>query len=365
MTNPLAPYHNPDARDWRSEPGESALTFHRSMPGYAPTRLIEVPELARELGVASVHVKEESARFGLPAFKMLGASYAISRVLSLRYAASTAALSLAELRAALAAHPPVELIAATDGNHGRAVARTARLLGLASRIFFPGDISPQAKAAIASEATRAIEVDHAYDAVVAVAREASEAAGDSAVLIQDTAWPGYEEIPAWIVAGYSTLLVEAGAQLAAPPDIVAVPTGVGSLLQAAVQHYRCGATHPSVLAVEPEAAAPVLASLHAGRMTSIETAPTIMAGLNCGTPSALAWPVLAAGLDRAVAVTDAEAARALGGLAAYGIDAGPCGAAGLAGIRALARHDRLDQRATVLLVSTEGRAANPLPEERS
>jgi diaminopropionate ammonia-lyase len=379
------PYRNPGARDWRTEPVAGVAGFHRSLPGYAVTRLVPVPGLARELGVRRVFVKEEASRLGLPAFKVLGASYAVSRALSERYGAGGGrALPLDELRAAAAGHDPVELIAATDGNHGRAVARFARLLGLPSRIFFPAGLSAAASSALAAEATEVVELDRSYDGVVLAAQQAAEGAGNAALLIQDTSWPGYEQIPQWITDGYATLFHEAGEQLAAagagPPGLVAVPVGVGSLAHAAVRHYRsdgapggaagsaagsaavgAAPAAPTVLSVEPANAPAVLSSLHAGRAVTVPTAPTIMAGLNCGTPSASAWPTLRAGLDAAVTVTDGEAAQAVRDLEAAGVDAGPCGAAALAGVRALARTGPLAADTTVLLLSTEGRAANPLP----
>jgi diaminopropionate ammonia-lyase len=368
------PYRNPGARDWRTEPAAGVAGFHRSLPGYAVTRLVPVPGLARELGVRRVFVKEEASRLGLPAFKVLGASYAVSRALSERYGAGGGrALPLDELRAAAAGHDPVELIAATDGNHGRAVARFARLLGLPSRIFFPAGISAAASSALAAEATEVVELDRSYDGVVLAAQQAAESAGDAALLVQDTSWPGYKQIPQWITDGYATLFHEAGEQLAAAgagsPGLVAVPVGVGALAHAAVRHYRSGgppggaggSAPPTVLSVEPANAPAVLSSLHAGRAVTVPTAPTIMAGLNCGTPSASAWPALRAGLDAAVAVTDGEAAQAVRDLEAAGVDAGPCGAAALAGVRALARTGPLGADTTVLLLSTEGRAANPLP----
>jgi diaminopropionate ammonia-lyase len=117
-----------------------------------------------------------------------------------------------------------------------------------------------------------------------------------------------------------------------------------------------------VLSVEPANAPAIISSLHAGRAVTVPTAPTIMAGLNCGTPSATGWPMLQAGLDAAVTVTDGEAARAVRDLQAAGVDSGPCGAAALAGVRALARTGALTADTAVLLLSTEGRAANPLPE---
>ncbi|WP_173921623.1 diaminopropionate ammonia-lyase [Agromyces sp. Marseille-P2726] len=367
-----APYWKPAARAWRTDSPSGVVEFHRSLPGYGPTPLVEVSDLAVELGVGRVFVKDESSRLGLPAFKILGAAYAISRALSARVGSPDRALPLDDLREALSADRPVPLVAATDGNHGRAVAHTARLLGLPAQIWFPDTLSAEAKEAIADEGAETVELAIPYDDVVAAARRAAEHTGTGAVLIQDTAWPGYAQVPQWIVDGYSTLFEEADAQLAAAgvdeAGLVAVPVGVGSLAQAAVHHYRSAEPAPIVLSVEAEAAPPIIESLHAGRLVSVRTSYTVMSGLNCGTPSDIAWPVLAAGLDAAVTVGEEEAVRAVHDLEALGIDSGPCGAATLAGVRALladARpRDDLGPDATVLLLSTEGRLANPLPAGR-
>ena len=242
----IAPYENPDARHWRTSPMPDVTRFHESLPGYAQTRLIDAPSIASELGVARVFIKEESSRLGLPAFKVLGAAYAISRALSARLGRDEA-LPLDELRGRVDAS---RLVAATDGNHGRAVARVARLLGLPATIFTPSAITEAAKAAIEAEGAERVEMDAGYDDVV---RAAAASVDDDAVLIQDTSWEGYEQIPAWIVDGYSTLLVEAdrqGADAGAPAfDIVLVPVGVGSLAEAVVRHYRSGPSAPSVVSV--------------------------------------------------------------------------------------------------------------------
>lgn len=349
-------YENDGARAWRTSPAPDVTRFHESLPGYAPTRLVEVPALADELGVARVFVKEESSRLGLPAFKVLGASYAVARALSARLGHDEA-LPLEQLRGAT---PGVRLVAATDGNHGRAVAHLARLLGLPATIFTPVAITQAAKDAIEAEGARRVEVDAGYDDVV---RAAAASVDDDAVLVQDTSWDGYEQIPGWIVDGYSTLLVEADRQArdaaARPFDVVFVPVGVGSLAEAVVRHYRSGDSAPSVVSVEPTAAPALLASLRAGGIVTVPTSPTIMAGLNCGTPTEAGWPTLRDGVDRAVTVTDAEAARAVRDLAGLGVDAGPCGASTLAGARVIGP---LPPDATLLLLSTEGRSANPLPE---
>ncbi len=201
----------------------------------------------------------------------------------------------------------------------------------------------------------------------AVARAAADAAKSGAALVQDTAWDGYTEIPGWIVEGYATLFSEIDTQLgAATPDLVVVPVGVGSLAQAAVTHYRRAGLHhvPAVLSVEPDTAACVLASQR-DQLTSVGTGTTIMAGLNCGTPSQLAWPVLRDGLDAACAVTDAEARNAARDLAGHGVAAGPCGAASLAAMRVTLDHDArraqlgIDDTSLVVLLMTESTTANP------
>jgi diaminopropionate ammonia-lyase len=183
-------------------------------------------------------------------------------------------------------------------------------------------------------------------------------------------------VPRWIVEGYGTLLTEVDKQFAERglpgPDLVSVPVGVGSLAQAVVTHYRRderglggtrGGRAPAVLAVEPETAAGVLASLHAAALRSVPTAGTVMAGLNCGTPSSLAWPVLAGGLDAAIAVPDRLATAAGADLGRLGVRSGPSGAAALAGVRAAltgpgagARRAGLEvtTSSVVLLLSTEG-----------
>src|SRR5215471_16946077 len=275
MSGMMSWYCSPAARDWTGPSAPcDAYAFHRSLQGYAPTPLVPVPAIAAELGVGRVLVKDESSRLGLPAFKILGASWACRQVLDRR--------------------PGATLVSATDGNHGRAVARMAAHFGVEATVFVPGVMLPEAAARIAGEGAQVVSVNGGYDAAV---RRAAEFAGaqPGRALVQDTAWDGYGQVPAWIVEGYQTLLQEVGAQLDGAPDLVVVPVGVGSLAEAVVRHYRRpGAAHPRVLLAEPDTAACVLASLTADRPVTVPTAATVMAGLNCGTVSASAWPVLRA-----------------------------------------------------------------------
>jgi diaminopropionate ammonia-lyase len=344
--------------------------FHASMPGYRPTALVGLPGVAAEVGVGEVWVKDESDRFGLPAFKILGASWAVNLALSARAGFGGPAGSLEELRGRVAGSG-VTLVTATDGNHGRGVARMARHIGARARVYLPEGAASAAADAITGEGADVVQTDLVYDEVVQLARRSVEGRADD-VLIQDTSWPGYEDVPRWIVDGYATLFAEVDDQIDGGIDLVAVPTGVGSLLQAALQHYRSArrADRPAVLAVEPESAACVTASLAAGRPVTVDTsAPTIMAGLNCGSVSEIAWPVIAAGLDAGVAVRDDQTRAALTDLHAAGLQVGPCGAAALAGLRAAAGDPELADtlglgpRSVVVLISTEGIAANPVPTD--
>ena len=367
-----------DARGWTCEaPDDDAAAFHRALPGYAPTPLVEAPALAAELGVGRLFVKDESARFDLRAFKYLGASWAGFRAVAAR-TGYTGPATLEGLRSFLApaapggdAGPrfgPLTLITATDGNHGRAVARTARLLGLPARVYVPKGVPDVVIDRINAEGALLTVIDADYDGTVMAARAEAESAAAGAVaeagalagatggdappsgggmLIQDTAWDGYELVPSWIVAGYETLFAEIDAQLAAAgaapfgggrAGLISVPVGVGSLAQAAVAHYRRSglprAERPLLLSVEPDTAACVLRSLADGELASVPTAATVMNGLNCGTPSSIAWPYLRDGLDAAIAVTDADAQEAVAALSSAGVTAGPSGAAGYAGLRA-------------------------------
>ncbi|MFI9384553.1 pyridoxal-phosphate dependent enzyme [Kutzneria sp. NPDC052558] len=336
-------YRRPEARRWRCSPApDQPWDFHRLLPGYAPTPLIDVPKLAAEFGVGRVLVKDESTRLGLPAFKVLGASWGVRQALV--GFDPDGPVTLDGLRS-LVAGRGIRLVTATDGNHGRAIAHFARLLRVSATVFVPTHVAPHAVDAIRAEGAEVVRVDGTYDEAC---REAAAADG---VLVQDTAWDGYEAIPAAIVDGYSTLFREITEQ----PSLVAVPMGVGSFAQAAVRHYRSTPGEVSLLGVEPSAAPCVLSSLDAGRLVTVDTTDTVMAGLNCGTPSSTAFPDLLAGLDTAVAVSDEETRQAVADLGELGVNAGPSGAATLAGVRAARHVLDVPVDGVIVLVCTEGR----------
>jgi diaminopropionate ammonia-lyase len=333
------------------DPVIGAAQFHRRLPGYAPTRVVDAPRLAAELGLAALTVKDESRRLGLPSFKILGASWAVYRLLVGRLGHEPEWQDLDELRAALGPLGPLTLVAATDGNHGRAVAHMAHLLGYAARILVPAGTAPARIAAIESEGAPVTVVDGTYDDAV---RASAALAANDVLVVSDTSWDGYIEVPRTVIEGYTTIFSEIDEQLAdAPPEVVVVPMGVGALAAAVVRHYAARAT---IIVVEPLSAACGLHSAEAGRPVEVPGPhDSIMAGLNCGMVSIIAWPTVSAGADVFVAVDDAAAESAMRDLDALGVVAGETGAAALAGLRAAvdAGVPDIAQR-RVLVLCTEG-----------
>ena len=339
------------------------LDFHRGLPGYAATPLHALPGLAAALGIGRLMVKDESQRFGLEAFKALGASWAVQR--------------LRENRPG-----PMTVTTATAGNHGRAVAWAARRLGCEAVVFIPAQAAPSRIEKIRAEGARVELVQGSYDEAVARAEEAGRRHGWQ--VVADIGYPGYLEIPRLIAEGYATLFEETADQLArdggGEPDLVLIQAGVGSLLHAAVDHFRGLTRQPLLVAVEPWQSDPhfVSAGSPGGEPTvSPGAQDSIMAGLNCAEVSLSAWPTNRRGVNMFLVIEDRHAAEAMRRLARPvpgdpAIVAGESGAAGLGGLLALLRepalgpareHLRLGPPSRVLVVNTEG-ATDPVGYER-
>lgn len=365
-----------------------ARKFHATLPGSAPTPLVALPNLARRLGLRGIFVKDESHRFGLEAFKGLGSSWAVARILGQRLGLPPEALSLQALRQGRGRLGELTFVSATDGNHGRGLAWAARLLGHRARIFMPAGASAARVAAIRAQGAECVVTDFAYDD--AVRHAAAHACQVGGILVQDTAWEGYEEIPSWIMEGYGTLALETAEQLAGLqeagdgggwPSHVFLQAGVGSFAAAMLATLgaalaRAGKPLPTFVSVEPHAADCVFRSLRAGDekpRTCPGNLETLMAGLSCGEVSTLAWPILRAGLAAACALPDELARVGMRLLARpLGLDravvSGESGAVGAgllhwlmlpeAGAETVAAQARealgLGREARVLLISTEG-----------
>lgn len=362
---PAAPtiLRNPLRGDGVHSPAlDSVWAFHRRMPAYQATTLFDCPDLARRHGVARVLVKAETQRLGLPSFKILGASWATYRALCdhLGFEPEPWA-NINELARRLAYLRPFELAAATDGNHGRAVAFMARLLGLGCRIYVPAGTAHARIHAIQNEGAAVTVIDGDYDDAVAAS---ARVAGPRCLVISDTSWPGYEVTPQRVIEGYSTIFHEIDHALVASgiawPDALVVPVGVGALMAAAVGHVRrdgAAAQHCTLIGVEPADANCLLASAAAGGPVHVPGPHrSIMAGLNCGLPSPVAWPTVSRGVDWFCAIDDDRARQAMRELAAAGVVAGETGAASLGGLSLLrsAGDEVVGPDATVLLLVTEG-----------
>lgn len=269
---------------------QGAWRFHHALEDYGPTPLVRLNGLAEELGLGGVFVKDESHRFGLNAFKGLGGIYALSRAVA-RELGLPAEVTLEELQA-----PSVQkevrnmvFVTTTDGNHGRGVAWAARKLGCEAHVYLPAGSAPaRAQAILDAGAVEARVLPLGYDDAVRYAAQQAQEKGWT--LIQDTSWPGYEEIPTWIVQGYTTLAREAADQLAEAgvdrPTHVFLQAGVGAMAGGVLGYLadRYGAQAPVFAVVEPENVAGIYASAQAGDgqpHPAQGPGETIMAGQHC------------------------------------------------------------------------------------
>lgn len=355
---------------------EQVQHFHQSFPQYAPTPLRNLSAMAQELSLGGVYVKDESYRFGLNAFKVLGGSYAIARTIARLTGKPMEQmtfdyLSGAELQQIL---PPTTFYTATDGNHGRGVAWAARQLGQRAVVRMPKGTSQSRLENIRKEgATVTIEDMNYDDCVRLAASEAMQHPGS--VLMQDTAWPGYEEIPGWIMQGYGTMAAEAAQQLEeyACPSHVFVQAGVGSLAGAIAGYFagRYPQHPPRVVVVEAQAADCHYKSALAGdgQIRKVDgDLSTMMAGLACGEPNPVSWAILRNHAAAFVSCPDWVSALGMRMLAApckgdVAVVSGESGAVGMGLLAAVMKSDeyrelrealQLHENSRVLLFSTEG-----------
>ena len=335
-------------------------------PGYAPTPLHSLDELAARANVRGVYYKDESGRFGLGSFKALGGAYAVFCLLAELVRKQTGktpnqnALAKGEY-AGITKNATVA--SATDGNHGRAVAWGAKMFGCQCRIYIHAEVSESRKRAIESFGATVVRIDGDYDESV---RRASEDAHKNGWrIVSDTECPGCGDAPRQVMAGYCTMLDEILRQIPEPPTHVFVQGGVGGLAAAACARlwHKLGARRPHMTVVEPELAGCLHKSAELRRPTNIKIAQeTIMAGLSCGEPSPPAWEILRAGARGFMLIPDETVAPLMRLLARRTppIEAGESGVAGLAGFLAAAADDSirkrtgLDSGGNVLVLGTEG-----------
>ena len=352
--------------------------FHKSLPGYKATPLVELDDLAKYYGVQKLWLKDESKRFGLNAFKVLGGSYAIGKYLSQKLGRDMSELPFNvlisdEVKKQLG---DVTFVTATDGNHGRGVAWVANKLRQKSVVYMPKGSAKMRFDAIAREGADVSITDLNYDDAVRLANKGAEEHGW--IMVQDTAWDGYEGIPLWIMQGYSTIINEIVEQLEAAkeekPTHVFLQAGVGSFA-GAVQGYLAhlyGDDRPITIICEPHGANCIYKSMEAndGKPHNVTgDLTTIMAGLACGEPNTISWKILRDNADFSVSCDDSIAARGMRVLSSpLGNDqrviSGESGAVGLGLFTVLSEKKeeyaelmkalKIDENSRILCISTEG-----------
>ncbi|WP_375748767.1 diaminopropionate ammonia-lyase [Vibrio sp. HN007] len=349
---------------------ELVRSFHSQLPGYERTPLHSLDALAEKLGIGRILLKDEDYRFDLNAFKVLGGSYAVARLLGNKYDIPTDQLSLDNLKAKIT--EPMTFTSATDGNHGRGLAWAADKLGQNAVIYMPVGTAEERVNNIQKLGAEVIVTDVNYDDTVRIAYEASQKNGWK--FVQDTAWEGYTDIPLWIMQGYTTIVSESIEQmheLEVAPTHILLQAGVGSMaggvLGAFANHY--GINNLTSIIVEPERADCIYRSGVTGNIVNVtDDLDTIMAGLACGEPCSIGWDILKANASGFMSCNDSLAATGMRVLAnPIGNDpkvvSGESGAIGLGVLYTLATHPDaknimkqfgFDKNSTVFILSTEG-----------
>lgn len=350
---------------------QQARHFHKKIAGYQPTPLYALNDLAALFGVGNILVKDESQRFGLNAFKMLGGAYAIAQLLCEKYRLDINAFSFEAFKSN--SKEKMTFATTTDGNHGRGVAWAAQQLGQNAVIYMPKGSAQERVDAILRLGAECIVTDMNYDDTVRFTMQTAEKNGWE--VVQDTAWEGYTKIPTWIMQGYATLADEAVEQITAlgidRPTHVLLQAGVGAMAGGVLGYLAdaYGADRLHTVIVEPELADCIYRSGVAGKMVNVGgDMATIMAGLACGEPNPLGWEILRNCARQFVSCQDAVAAlgmRVLGN--PFGNDprivSGESGAVGLGTLAAVHFHPQrdalmqklaLNSDSVVLVINTEG-----------
>lgn len=347
--------------------------FHASFPVYEETPLVELNNTARSLGLGNIYVKDESYRFGLNAFKVLGGSYAIGNHLSKRLGKNISEMPYEklvsdEVRSELG---DITFVTATDGNHGRGVAWTAKQLQQKSVVYMPKGSAEERLMNIRAEGAEASITDLNYDEAVRLANTQADQKGW--IMVQDTAWEGYEDIPKWIMQGYVTMAYEAYTQLPEKPTHIFLQAGVGSMAGAVAGFFSAvyGEDGPLITVVEPNKADCIFRTAEAadGKLHYVTgDMDTIMAGLACGEPCSIGWNVLRDYGDSFISCPDYAAAQ---GMRILGnpekgdtrIISGESGASAFGCVAEIMRNPalaaiknklKLDEHSKVLFFSTEG-----------
>ncbi|WP_373050464.1 pyridoxal-phosphate dependent enzyme [Thalassovita aquimarina] len=311
-------------------------------PRHGATQLRDLPGLARECGVAAIHLKDESTRMGLGSFKALGAAFVI---------ACDAADHAAGEEIAADELSDRTYVAASAGNHGLSVAAGAAVFG-ARAVIYLADTVPEAFAErLRSKGAEVVRAGETYEDSMAAAERAAAERGWT--LLSDSSWPGYSEIPLGVMEGYLQMAREAIEQMPEPPSHILLQAGVGGLAAAVARYAReQWGDGPEIIVVEPAYAPALIESVRAGRLVTTEGPVSEMGRLDCKTPSMIALASLSRDANRFVTISEEEAAQGVEILKAHGFATTPSGGAGMAAL--IAGLEGLGAEARVLAILSEG-----------
>jgi len=350
---------------------QDVIDFHRKFNEYTITPLHSLDSLASELKVGKIFVKDESFRFNLNAFKVLGGAFAMGMYLSNRLNIPINQLSFDLLKSQKINHELGDLtfVTATDGNHGRGVAWAAKQLNKKCVVYMPKGSSNSRLENIRNEGAEASIIEGNYDDAVRLADTMAKENGW--VVVQDTAWEGYEEIPNWIMQGYGTIIHEVMDQIDEAISHVFLQAGVGSFAGAIIGYLanRLEDKIPKCYIVEPDKADCLFRSAKNGQITNVTgSMDTIMAGLACGEVNSISWNIIDEFSSGYFSCKDEISARGMRILASpKGSDkkviSGESGAVGIGLLSVIKEEDRykeirekmgLDEKSVILVISTEG-----------
>ena len=373
VLNTKAAERREDISVFSVEEAAKARRFHSTFSEYQETPLVSLEKLAEKMGVKSIYLKDESFRFGLNAFKVLGAGYAIANEIGRRIGKDITELSAERIlsKETKDAVGDITFVTATDGNHGRGVAWTANQLGQKSVVYMPKGSALERLENIRKEGATADIMDMNYDEAVRLAQKMAEEKGW--VVVQDTAWEGYEDIPRWIMQGYTTMGYEIMEQISEKPTHIFLQAGVGSMAGAMTGFFSnlYAEEKPMIVIVEPAKADCLYQTAKAddGKLHIVTgDMDTIMAGLACGEPCTIGWEVLKGYADAFIRCPEYMAADGMRLLAApvkgdTAVVAGESGAAAFGAManilldEELAEYKnllKLDENSRILCISTEG-----------
>lgn len=344
----------------------------RACPKYEETALVDLPAIAQRIGVASVQLKDETARLGLGSFKALGGTFAVASLVKehveekLGRPVAVRDLTASDVKAQAS---DLTVACASAGNHGLAVAAGARLFGCRCVVYLAETVPDDFRIRLREKGAEVVCVGSNYEQSMEAARKACK---DNAwLLVSDAAWPGNERIPALVMQGYLVMAEEAAEQCERDrgvPTHIFLQAGVGGMAAsvAGYFHDRYGARAPFIAIVEPEGAPCLLESVRQGKIQAVEGGPTLLGRLDCKEASSIAYRVLCASANAFVTIADEEAFEAVRCLYQAGLRVGESGAAGLGallcfgGNSALIAKNRrdfaIDRHSRVLLIASEGPA---------